>query len=283
MRMTWGPRPTEGGKFTIEDLANWETWVTQQVHYEAGKWLRGIWKWLLLVLVGAWTRDKLSEFLRRTKNLPETSAFDIAIRAAWEIGTTEAAADIERTTPPTGGPPKMPPKTPPEKKLRANALLYARTSAALKMREWADGMRDDVRWQVVRAIQEGVSPDVLAQRLEARWEHYGQNFQMIAVTELNDAFNSGYLLSLPEGSYVTVPPINDDRVCPACKELLEGKVFEVLHHPPVHLTRQVLETALWPGKSNIGRKREDWVPCVGLHPNCRHRVVFFSGKPIARR
>ena len=183
---------------------------------------------------------------------------------------------------PSGPEPPGPPQ-PSRRQQRLQAEWYARTAAALKMREWATGMRDDVRWQTVQALREGVGADELARRLSKRWGSHGQNFHMIAVTELGDAYAAGMLLSMPEHGFVTVLPIGDSRVCEECKELLESKVFEVLHRAPVNPSRFILETAVWPGKSNVGRDRDRWVPCITLHPRCRHAFVPFSDAPSRRR
>ena len=191
---------------------------------------------------------------------------------------------------PPGEPPREPPRgggeerwRPPRGYVRAQAAWYARIAATEKMREWANGMRDDVRWQTVQAIREGVGADELARRLSQRWAHHGQNFHMIAVTELGDAYASGMLLAMPDHGYVTVLPIGDARVCDDCKELLESKVFEVLHQAPRNPSRLTEETCVWPGKSNVGRPRGQWVPCITLHPRCRHAFVPFSPDPYRRR
>ncbi len=299
--MNWQPIKTEGGSFTVPDLVALEKSLINQTKTKSESWFRGVWKWILMsgFLVGNINLKKFMQITGETLDLADAVK---AIEIAAQVGIRSANADMKAPAPKLTGPlgeqsrktplvpPKMPPRTPSgptlppvsPNKQRLNALWYARTSGALKMKEWANGMRDDVRWQVVEAIKQGLTKDQLARRLEERWDKYGQNFQVIAVTELNDAFNAGYLLSLPEKSYVTVPKIDDDRVCEKCKELLEDKVFEVLHHPPEHLTRQVLETCVWSGKSNVGRKKEDWVPCVSLHPSCRHRYKFVSGPPLRR-
>ena len=156
------------------------------------------------------------------------------------------------------------------------AEWIARQSAGSKMREWAEGMRADVRWQVVQAIREGIPADMLAERLQKRWDNYGQRFQMIAVTEMSMAYNDGVLSQLA-GSYVVVPTIGDDKVCKQCHRLLEGKVFYVSDRAIDDPTPQQIEQIVWIGKSNIGRLQENWRPCVPLHPNCRHVYVKYRG------
>lgn len=307
---SWKPRPSEGGKFQLKKLDDAEKWMNRTAQIESRSWFRSFWKWLLpFLFVGSiWNDSRINELFVQTKMLPvDAKKLSHAVEIAFTLGSEQATNDLTSEKPEahlqpqketasevqraslviephrTGHGGARPPFLPPIRrtaKEMANARWFARTSSVLKMREWASGMREDVRFQTVEALREGLGAKQLAARLEARWDHYGQDFGMIAVTELNFAFNAGMLLTLPAGSYVTVPPINDDRVCGHCKELLENKIFEVLHAAPENPTRMELETCVWPGKSNYGRKVKDYVPCVPLHPNCRHMYVYFSGVPI---
>ncbi len=299
----WQISQGDGGRFTIDLLHQQELDIIRRTSKQTESWLKNIWKWLAVAYL-VWTPGQIDELLRITR-FPMDD-LELPIKTIFETGSREAgrdlrlppvprneaeipiratsqpgSAEIERYGHPAsqGGGKQGPPA---QRKVRLQALWYARTSSGLKMREWANGMRDDVRWQVVEALREGISAEELKDRLEVRWEKYGQNFALIATTEMNDAYNSGYLLSLPAGSYVTVPPINDDKVCEYCKRLLEGKVFEVLHHAPKNPTRFELETCVWPGKSNVGRKPKDYVPCITLHPGCRHKFVYLSGRPVQK-
>ena len=161
-------------------------------------------------------------------------------------------------------------------KAKANAQWIARQSAGSKMRKWADGMKEDVRWQVVQAIRDDLSVDELEDRLKERWSESGAHLRTIAATELSMAYNDAALVLL-KGKYVVIPPIGDEKVCKECARWLEGKVFYVLEHAPDNPTKEQNEMYLWPGKSNIGRKPKDYIPCLPLHPNCRHMVVLYTG------
>lgn len=254
-----------------------ERQADNEAERRARNWLRGAWAAVLGLAIGGrlygMSLQEMQEALRRIERRPlEVADLARAAGQASVLGERKAHVEIGHA------PPSGPQGPPGDHALRLNAQWLARVSAADKMREWAEGMKADVRWQVVQAIREGASVDELRERLEARWDDYGQNFAMIAQTELAIAYNGGYMLALPEHSYVTVPAIGDAKVCQKCKHLLEGKVFEVLHHAPKHPVKLDWETKLWPGKP--GRKpgsRED-VPAVPLHPRCRHRVVFYSGR-----
>ena len=280
-------------------------------------WLLGLFPILLAVLASRMSRRSV-ERMMDDAGPDAAEPLDVTIQVAWAIG--EARAQSPPARPMTPGRiepgarvpldipepmfPESPPPTPPiqppplapdgapegmprfpasvSPRGAAQAEGWARMSAALKMREWAAGMREDVRWQTADAVRQGVGPEELARRLRERWAQHGQNFHLIAITELADAFSSGMLWSLDVGSYVTVPPIGDARVCPECRELLESRVFEVRHSAPRNPSRFDLETTVWPGKSNVGRDKADWVPCITLHPRCRHLFLPFSPRPMPR-
>ncbi len=233
---------------------------------------------------------------------PEPAPIDEAVERivdAAEIGAQQADhqtslpdkgpwVDVPPPRKETGAPPAVGVYIPRPERVRApkphaTAAWIARQSAGAKMREWADGLREDVRWQVVQAIRDRVSADELASRLRARWELAGYKLQRIAVTEMSMAYNDAVLTHLANG-YVVVPTIGDAAVCAECHRLLEGKVFWVSPEPIPHPTKQEYQQYVWPGKSNIGRTRADWWSCVPLHPNCRHVYVRYrGGDPYAYR
>lgn len=281
---TW-PRPTgDGGKFQINLLHQQELDIIKKTHAQSNRWLKGVWKWILLFWGVYWTAETLNEFLKASRFDIDEMEIAEAVRKAFEEGIYRAERDLKTPpsldyTPEIELPLNAHEGAPSSRKVRVHAMWFARTTAALKMREWADGMRDDVRWQVVQAIKEGIPKEFLARRLEDRWDRHGQNFTAIAATELNTAYNSGYLLAMPEHAYVTVPPIHDDKVCRYCKTYLEGKVFEVLHVAPANPTKFQLETCLWPGK---GMPKDKNYPAVPGHVSCRHRIVYLSGAPFGK-
>lgn len=258
-------------------LAGAEETANATTEHASRIWMVSLFALILALLRGrradALSVRELGRIMAATQDPPGvSSAVRLAARAHM-LGERRAQQEMRGP----GGANRPPASGPPRSRDSLFAEWLARQSAGSKMREWAEGMRQDVRWQTVQAIRAGAPAQVLRERLESRWANYGQRFALIAQTELAIAYNGGYLLSLPEHSYVRIPPIGDARVCPTCRHLLEGKVFEVLHRAPEHPTRLDWETKLWPGKSG---KRNDTgvvVPAVPQHPGCRHRVVWYSG------
>lgn len=279
---------TSEGEWLDPDLRRTEDSLIRDGGMGAGLWFRSIWRIIREVLERP-TPKNWQRFMDATDDAP----VDIKVivdRIAHVIPIAERRAEHVDSLPPKG-PPTKPLPTPPAPDEREFELEYhyhrlakipkmaewiARQSAGAKMREWAEGMREDVRWQVAQAIREGISAAQLADRLNKRWDKYGQDFNMIAVTEMSMAYNNAMLAHLA-GKFVVVPVIGDDKVCADCRRLLEGNVFYVSPTPIENPTEQQLWQYLWPGKSNVGRSREAWRPCVPLHPRCRHIVVKYRG------
>ncbi len=302
--------------FADATLAAVEDQVVQATRHRVRHWALALMPWIAWSLTRQWNPDRLAAWERKT-TLPDTilAPWTTAWQHAWVAGEAQARTPALRvirpvpsgtspeprrdaserhatpaTTAPTASGPK-PPQEPPlpapipllPAQQRKEAQWIAEQTAALQMREWADGMQADVRAQVVRAVQERLTVQALEARLADRWRVHGVNFRRIAVTELNAAYTHGMLLALPEYTTVYVAPIGDNRVCRECHRLLEGKYFTVLHAPPIHPTKHDRETCLWPAKTNRGKDRRDWDPCIPCHPFCRHTAGPVTQSSVGRR
>lgn len=288
--------------FAHETLADVEQAQLHATQHHWGMWLLVLWPWVAGSLA-VWTPTKQAQWDRRIDQAPViVQPWQDAVRIVTEAGQEAARAperqhsgwDVVRLPSPDGAPgtapggesPTVP--TPPRSRgfrppashrgralmpdEQARAAWLAEVVAGAKMREWADGLKDDVRWQVVRAVKEGWAAKALAVVLADRWRIAGVNWQRIAVTELSEAYHAGLLNATQWGQQGYVHPIGDAKVCAACKRLLEYKVFRLYPYAPARPTKADWQGALWPGKGfvNVGKPQKEWVPMVGLHPNCRH-------------
>lgn len=277
--------------FADAALAAMETaWVADS-QTRVAQWWRAWMPWALASLGVVWTRATLAQWEARTAFPPDWSlgtatAWDHAWTSGWmaaervqtpRAGTAPRPAPAPSPEPPGGSqPPRRPAPIIDLTRYRQTkeAAWLAEHAAALHLRGWALGMQTAVRALVVQAVQERWTAAQLTAALADRWRLSGVDFRRIAVTELNAAYSGGLLLALPAHSSVWIPPIGDGQVCAACRHVLEGRVFRVLHAPPIPPTKADRETALWPTKSNRGiRDRAAWDPCVPLHPFCRHLPV----------
>jgi len=131
-----------------------------------------------------------------------------------------------------------------------------------------------------------------------------RDWQRVAITEANGAFNNGYLALCNEGDYVIGVSMPD--ACIHCLEDINGKVFRVRKEPaPDYSTMtgenywkwaEVWETEVWVGKNNFGRSssarkrinpragnkeenlrdkqhHEFTMPAIPYHPYCRDRWI----------
>lgn len=155
--------------------------------------------------------------------------------------------------------------TPAEKE----AAKWATRAAGLKLTQWADTIRNELRWEVAQAIRKRLTPKQLEQILHDRFEQYAADLRRVAITELNDAYQTGYLLTMKPG--VVVEGVSAPDACSFCQEHINGKRYVVSHKSEVDEWKYV-----WPGKTNFGRKRQDWVPTIPSHPLCRCRWVEVS-------
>lgn len=259
----WKRPEGDGGKFDVDLLHTLELDMIKKTSKKSEAWLKKLWKWLLLAFALRWTSKTFNEFIQQSKFSLGDELNSHTKRVA-EIAIRQAEKDVN-----TGH------RTSPEdRKIILDTITLSSISSTLKLLQWANSFRDDIRWQISEGMREGITKEQLSKRLEERWEKHGQHFTQIVVTEINTMFNSSYLLALPEYSYVTVPPINDNKVCKYCKRLLEGKTFKVLHEAPENPTREQLEGYMWPGKSVIGVPQTKWFPAVPQHSSCRHRLVY---------
>lgn len=245
-------------------VADAETQAMDAHQHRSSAWLLLAWPWIVGSLT-LWNRDRQTQWEQMLSTFPTAvGAWEDTVGTVWARGATEARRGPHATRQ------YLPALSLPQ---RRRAEWLARQSAGAKMREWADGLRDDVRWQVVDAVRRGTTAADLATTLADRWRIHGVDFLRIAATELASAYHDGLLASLPAGSRVYVPPVGDVKVCAACQRLLEGRTFRVSPHPLAHPTAQEGRTMLWPGKSNAGRAPADWWPCLPAHCWCRHRAV----------
>lgn len=149
-----------------------------------------------------------------------------------------------------------------------NILKAAEQQAASKITEVDQRTRAGIKQLVIRAKRERWSHQQLAQALFDKYGELNRDWRRVAITELSYAVNDSYLADLKEGDEVYTPTIAG--ACKHCQRLLEGKSFTFLSAPPEKIDHNTEKNYVWVGKSNYGRSTAAWVPCIPLHPQCRH-------------
>ncbi len=131
----------------------------------------------------------------------------------------------------------------------------------------------------------------LRQRLFDSFGALNLDFYEIAVSEMGECSNQGFVASQAPGAKVRRVEAYQGA-CEFCQSI-NGKVFEVV---PADAPHKNGLTQVWVGKTNVGRlppghktvdgimadrqESEAWWPAAGLqHPNCRGSWLSVSGKP----
>jgi hypothetical protein len=177
------------------------------------------------------------------------------------------------------------------------AILHiAKASAAQHISSVTEGVRARMKGLVIEHVQAQVlgqkegTPTYLKTRLFDAFGQLNRDFRRIAVTEVGESVNQGFIASIRIGAKVRRIEAYTGA-CEFCRSI-NGKVFEVVR-PDAWTDGQ---TQVWVGKNNIGRsaaprkrvgglliertEKELWWPASGLqHPHCRGAWQFVLDQP----
>jgi len=139
-----------------------------------------------------------------------------------------------------------------------------------------------------------------------------RDWQRVAISTVNSAFNNAYIQALEENDFVMGISMTD--ACKHCLELINNKIYQVIkeaprafnylntkNHAEYNRLNEIWKTKIWVNKTNYGRStakrkrifveegnKEDnlmerWehekaVPAIPMHPNCRCRWIKFNPK-----
>lgn len=168
-------------------------------------------------------------------------------------------------------------------------LDFARVRACENVRALSDAVRHRMRTVVAQDMEQRASGALppgtssLETKLLDELGTMNRDWRRIAVTEATNALGEGFIASLKPGARVR--RVEQYRgACAWCRKI-DGKVLEVVDAAD---PKKDGETAVWPGKSNIGRSASPrrrqagalierqpeemyWVAAGAQHPNCRGR------------
>lgn len=177
----------------------------------------------------------------------------------------------------------------PFRKEQIELLKLSLASAGNNLREISDHAKSQIKRVLIDSQVTKMGPRELEKRLRETFKGIDRDWRKVTVTESASTAINGYLFTQGDGQQVVVQSAAD--CCDWCREMLHGKIFTVLHKAPDPANTKLWETALWPGKSNVGRSRHKkarggvsrsasqlWMPCCPLHPSCRCRPVVFDSR-----
>jgi hypothetical protein len=154
--------------------------------------------------------------------------------------------------------------------LEEEAIRWAQLHAGEKIATQNQYIISTTRELVIQARRGRWTPGELQKALLDKLGEFNRDWRRIAITELAECMANGYLATLPVGTFVIGQA--DGTACEWCKAHIHGKIFKVVKEPG-DPWREV-----WVGKTNYGRRKKDWVPCIPGHPNCRCRWQVFDPK-----
>lgn len=161
-----------------------------------------------------------------------------------------------------------------------NALLIAQQEAGTMIVELKQKQYKQIHDVIQTGIKHRQSPTELVESLYDRFGHMNRDWRRIAETEIGEAQNNGQLLTelgrRKEGEeYIFMKGISSGDACPWCRNEVDGTIVVLLEEPPDSGTDKIVidgetYTAIWSGKTNYGRNRQNWWIAAGTqHPHCR--------------
>jgi hypothetical protein len=169
----------------------------------------------------------------------------------------------------------------------SNTVMFAKQNAGAMIVE----LKQSQYKAIHDVLQSGIMQRDTAERLEERlYDRFGamnRDWRRIAETEIANAQSNGQLITelgrkKKDEEVIFMKGISSGGACPFCRTQVNGKLFVLLDAPPDSGDDTVIVngesyTAIWPSKSNIGRRRADWWVAITQHPFCR--CVFVKHIP----
>jgi len=161
-----------------------------------------------------------------------------------------------------------------------NIQRYAELHAGELIQDLTDHSRSVIMQTLIDGEKNGISSKELQRNLFNRFDSLNRDWRRIAETETATNFNNGYLLSEIDGEEDHAKPIfmrglSAPNACQWCRSHVNDKLVVLLSGPPKGGDDNVEiggreYTAIWPGKTNYGRKAaEYWVAAGVQHVHCR--------------
>lgn len=160
-----------------------------------------------------------------------------------------------------------------------STLRFAEMHTAEYVVEITNRSRREIADVIIEGMRNQITPQKMEQQLFDQFGSINRDFRRITETEIGNNVNNGYLISElskeeDTGIDVFMEGVSSADACSWCRSQVDGQVVVLRDNPPENGGDQVtidgeLYTVIWPGKSNIGKKRADWWVAAGLqHCHC---------------
>jgi hypothetical protein len=161
----------------------------------------------------------------------------------------------------------------------ANTLAFAEQRTGQLITNLSEYQFTKIHDAILQAQVDRLSARQLETNLFDQFSEMNRDWRMIAETEMANNENNGQLLTAlsraTEEKPVFMQGGSSGGACSWCRNMVNNKVVMVVPEPPtgggdIVYYQDKPYTAVWPGKTNAGRKRSNWWVASGAqHPHCR--------------
>lgn len=149
--------------------------------------------------------------------------------------------------------------------------------------QYIAGINDDTRNSIGKIITNGMSAGKtngeISQELFDKFGSLNKDWNRIVDTETTNIFDDEYIAEQVswgepgEKTYFKRVEFAGGNICEFCAQALSNDIIALYVENPMgddKIDDPVASIAVWPGKSNVSRKRSDWWFSMGaIHPSCR--------------
>jgi hypothetical protein len=161
-----------------------------------------------------------------------------------------------------------------------NVPAFNTAETGLYVTDINNRVQRDIMRIVNQGLREQITNKELATRLFLKRGDWNKDWDRIATTESQNAFNDGYLISqmdqAEEDEDTYMIGVGAAGACPICVRDIIGKVVKLTDGPPQEdggdrIKDPYTDTAIWPGKTSVGVSAREEVAVITRHPWCRCR------------
>jgi hypothetical protein len=158
-----------------------------------------------------------------------------------------------------------------------NAITFATQNAGAMIVDLSQRQYKKIHDVIQNSIVLRKTPEELSMVLFDEFGDWNRDWRRIAETEIGNSQNNGQLLTELErrepDEVIFMQGVSSAEACPWCLNKVDGQVVVLLDMPPdgggdTLKIKGETYTAIWPGKSNYGRSRQNWWVAAGTqHPH----------------
>lgn len=157
-------------------------------------------------------------------------------------------------------------------------LEISKQLTGIYLQDVTDRTRSKIQRVIIEGVKDKQSKHEIFQKLWDSEADLNRDWDRVIRTETAMNSNNGFLISQlraePDEKYIFMKGISSGGACEHCLRFINEKVVILLEASPEGGGDKVVVegeeySAIWPGKSNYGRKPANYWVAVTMHPYCR--------------